>query len=222
MQTDPFVSRFILISDESTPQVAGFTLPDHWWSRPHEYAWSAKFTGPNLVAFDAACGVSHPFKWLLSMTCKDTWACDLDPRLTDPTLLRKEIADDLGQEQQFSSQMEKKVHLFLSSICNLPDSLPLVDRIFCISTLEHMTSSERKQALSEFARKLKPDGLLIITMDYPSVSLKEFFSSAKSAGLVRAGPVEATDPPPTALCSDTAIPNQRLFVYRSVFKRSNP
>ena len=222
---DCMTSRFILVSDESNRTTAGFSLPTTWWSRPYEYTWAAKFTGSQLNVLDAACGVSHPFKWLLGMTCKKTWACDLDSRLIAPELLKKEILDDLGQDNynQFikNSHMFKNVELFLHSICSLPDSLPLLDRIFCISTLEHMTPTARKQALSEFARKLSPDGLVVITMDYPLVPLNEFFDSVKQANLVPAGKVEMETPSQNALFSDTAIPNARLFVYRCILRHKN-
>lgn len=219
---DLLTSRFIVVSDESIDRVAGISFPNGWWSRPYEYAWAAHFAGSDFEVLDAACGVSHPFKWLLGMNCKKTWACDLDPRIIDRGLLMKEILDDLGRENYNvlvkNPGIIDRVHLFLRSICYLPDTLPGMDRIFCISTLEHMTPNARRQALLEFAKKLKPDGLIVLTMDYPLVPLEEFFESAEKAGLVPAGRVEFGAPPRNALYSDTAIPNGSLYVYRCVLK----
>src|SRR5207237_2984057 len=39
------------------------------------------------------------------------------------------------------------------------------DRIYCISTLEHLGKDEVTETLDEIRRVLKPDGLLILTVD---------------------------------------------------------
>jgi SAM-dependent methyltransferase len=215
-------SRFVLYTDERIEKVAELSLPSWWWSRPYEYAWAAKFAKPGLVVLDAACGISHPFKWLLGSTCKDTWACDTDPRLIDDFLLMKETFDDLGEENykilEGKRALRSKVHLMHRSICNLPEETPSFDRIFCISTLEHLSPQDRVKALSEFARKLTPDGLVVITMDYPFIKPEELLEDARKVGLVPAGSTHVGYPPQNAIVSTTALPGLPLYIYRSTLK----
>jgi len=65
-ETDaPTTSRFILADDPHCDTIAGIPIPQNWWSRHQEYKWAAQFAGPEYVVLDAACGISHPFKWYL-------------------------------------------------------------------------------------------------------------------------------------------------------------
>jgi GT2 family glycosyltransferase len=40
------------------------------------------------------------------------------------------------------------------------------DRVICVNTLEHLLQPQRAHLISALARKLKPDGLLVLTSDY--------------------------------------------------------
>lgn len=210
-------SRFILKSDPAVSTVANIALPAWWWSRPYEYCWAAQFTGPNLVVLDAACGISHPFKWHLSNTCLSTWACDNDWRISHKDQILED-SKELGTEgyktvTQYLSQ--SNAHLIQASITALPSSMPHFDRIFCISILEHLSPSDRQLALNEFSRMLMPNGLLILTCDFPQCSPEEIFKMADAAGLAPAGSV-ITNPPPEDALFNSAV---GLHVYRCVFKR---
>ncbi len=192
------------------------TLRSTWWSRPHEYAWAAQFAGPNLVVLDAACGISHPFKWFLGETSRETWACDLDSRIANQTELLRVTYDDLGEEAyqvvKMKGQLLKQVNLVHASICDLPDNMPQFDRIFCISTLEHLDPISREQALEQFARNLAPNGLVVLTVDYPKVIPEDLLESASEAGLVPAKKAHLGTPP------EGALSNGYLFIYRCVLK----
>ena len=110
-----------------------------------------------------------------------------------------------------------KVRMVCSSICDLPDYMPMFDRIFCISTLEHMSKEDIKKTLFEFSRKLTPDGLVIITLDYPlSITPEALLEIAKSAKLIPAGNVEIGSPPKNAVNGAPYYPS--LYVYRCVLK----
>ena len=210
-------SRFILQSDSSSSTVADVALPTAWWSRPHEYCWAAQFTGHNFVVLDAACGIPHPFKWHLGNTCRSAWACDTDWRITNTGQILEE-SKALGTEGCATVAQylgENKVHLIQASITGLPSSMPRFDRIFCISTLEHLSSNDRQLALIEFARMLNPNGLAVITMDYPECKPEEMFQIAEKAGLTPAGPVIMGPPPEGALFSSA----MGLHIYRLVLKR---
>lgn len=215
-EADPNVtSRFVLESDISTDTVADVPLNKAWWSRPHEYAWAAQFAGPDFVALDAACGISHPFKWLLAETCKEAWACDGDWRIGSLNRIVENIYEDLGSDAYdivVAKRPWEHVNLVCASICKLPSEMPKFDRIFCISTLEHLCTKDRQDALTEFSKFLAPDGLVILTVDYPEVTPKELFAAAASVGLVPAGPVELAMPP------SGALHNPSWYIYRCVLK----
>lgn len=210
-------SQFIRISDPRVSSVAKIPIKENWWSRPHEYAWASQFVGKDLVVLDAACGISHPFKWYLSESCKETWACDIDPRITSGLLILQETLDDLGQEAykvlSESPHYFDHVHLIRASITQLPVGMPLFDRIFCISSLEHLCSRDQRKALAEFARFLAPNGLVVITVDYPSIALEWLLETAQSVGLVPAGLVDFNRPP-------DLLTDNELSIYRFVFKHA--
>jgi len=209
-------SRFLKKSDPKAYRIANIPLRSSWWSRPTEYAWAGKFIEKDLVVLDAACGISHPFKWLLGLTCKETWACDIDKRINNIDHILFETLSDLGSIAHTELKKHKsifpKVHLCHEDITKLPKEMPLFDRIFCISTLEHMKNEERLKALKEFANKLKPDGYLILTVDYPEIKPKELLQIALRANLIPAGQVE------TGLPYKGCITNGHLFVYCCVLK----
>jgi SAM-dependent methyltransferase len=210
-------SRFILQKDPSSPTVADINLPSAWWSRPHEYCWAAQFAGQNLIVLDAACGISHPFKWHLGNTCLSTWACDNDWRIGHKEQILED-SKELGNEGYSTVAQylnRTNVHLIHSSITALPSSMPHFDRIFCISTLEHLSPNDRQLALNEFSRMLMPNGLVILTMDYPQCSPEEILKMADAAGLRPAGSF-TIDPPPEGALFNSAW---GLHVYRCVLKR---
>ena len=92
----------------------------------------------------------------------------------------------------------------------------LFDRIFCISTLEHLPKNDIQKALKEFARKLAPNGLVIISVDYPLIDPENLFRVAASVGLVPAGNVELGLPPKNAINGSPLYPS--LYVYCCVLK----
>ncbi len=217
--TDLMTSRFVLKSDERVNELTNMSLPvtRWWWSRPYEYAWAMEFAGKDLVVLDAACGLPHPLKWHLGSTCNEVWACDIDPTITDSVKLLQVVRQELG-EATYQTLKEKgenpRLHFVHASICDLPNTMPQFDRIFCISTFEHMSRNDQKKALAEFARKLKPDGLLIMTIDYPVVTSESLLSMAKDAGLIPAGDCVMGLPPRGALAGEG------FHIYRCVLKNS--
>jgi ubiquinone/menaquinone biosynthesis C-methylase UbiE len=103
------------------------------------------------------------------------------------------------------------VTLVKASICQLPEELPLFDRIFCISTLEHLCAKDQKDTITEFARFLAPNGLLVLTVDYPEVTPTALIELADSVGLVPAGDVILDQP------TKDSLTNGHLSIYRCVF-----
>jgi ubiquinone/menaquinone biosynthesis C-methylase UbiE len=91
----------------------------------------------------------------------------------------------------------------------------MFDRVFCISVLEHMPPADRAAALREFARIVRPDGLVVLTMDHPLVDLGEFVRLVAAAGLRFVGDVRL-HVPPDALAS----PDRRLRCFRALLQRA--
>ncbi|MFN7589750.1 MAG: methyltransferase domain-containing protein [Planctomycetota bacterium] len=213
---DPRVSRFVREGDACTSQFF-FELPAVWWSRGHEYAWAQQFAGPEHVVLDAACGISHPLKFALAQHCRAAFACDLDARIVDPEAIVADIAADFGDAaaRTFPREVMQRLERACCSITATPYAAGMFDRVFCISVLEHMPPADRAAALREFARIVRPDGLVVLTMDHPLVDLGEFVRLVAAAGLRFVGDVRL-HVPPDALAS----PDRRLRCFRALLQRA--
>lgn len=192
---DKYASRFITTSD---PQIDSmiFKLRSTWWSRFYEYVWAASFAEPEATVLDAACGISHPFKFFLSENCADVYTCDIDERILDPASILQEITDDLGHEAAHAIHPGyfDRIHFDQANLAQLPYSDNMFDTIFCISVLEHLDLPTLRSALQEFSRILKKDGLIILTLDYPVVDLTLLQTAIQQQGLSFYGSVDFTLP----------------------------
>lgn len=219
-------SRFIEVDDKKVKELAGIQLPETWWSRPYEYAWAIEFAGKDFIVLDAACGVSHPFKWALGMKCKEVWGCDKDNRIMNLSSIVEETKNDLGDEahQTITNHPElyENVKLSCGSICSLPNYMPKFDRIFCISVLEHFKETERMKTLEEFKKFLKPDGLIVLTVDYPEITPTELIKNAREVGLEPVYLYETNDPFENSITlpADGMTTHQQLYVYRLLLKHA--
>ena len=90
-------SRYIRQSDPKTDTLV-FPLHPAWWSRPYEYEWARQFARSSDVVLDAACGISHPFKFWLTEHCREVHACDWDERILSEEAIRLDIAADFGEQ----------------------------------------------------------------------------------------------------------------------------
>ena len=213
---DPTVSRFVRANDPATSHFV-FPLPATWWSRGHEYEWARQFARPEHVVLDAACGISHPLKFALAQICRETHACDLDARIDDPVAIVADIRNDFGAAvaDQFEPALLQRLHRRRCSITATPYAQGQFDRVFCISVLEHLPPADRAAALREFARLLRPDGLLVLTMDHPLVDLAEFVQAVAAAGLRFHGELRSWVPA-DALWSKT----YQLRCFRALLSRA--
>jgi len=209
-------TRFFRLSDARSDTFV-FPLPKTWWSRPYEYEWCARFIGRDAVALDAACGISHPFKFELVSRCKEAHACDLDERILSDEDVYEDVERDFGR----AAAAQAKEGAYLSglrrahaNLTALPYGAGVFDTIFCISVLEHMSVPEQAAALSEFRRALKPDGQVVLTFDYPTVDPGRLRRLAADAGFAFAGS-EDDRLPEDAVSSDLW---GRLYCYRAVLR----
>lgn len=174
-------SGFLKYTDPRLSVVAGWALPQGWWSRPWEYAWALQFARPGQVVADMGCGYTYrPLKDALANTCAHVYAVDASPKVL---------------------ALPGREHLEYV-VADISKPIPAIatgslDRIFCISVLED-TQRQLPQILAEFARCLKPDGLVILTFDtpyyidqpclaWPGLNLQDFFRAVEDAGLSLVG-----------------------------------
>ncbi len=210
--SDATTSRILTPDDPRMDVVAGVRLPQHWHTRPYEYAWAAGFAGPGLICLDAGCGISHPFKWHLAAMGGYVEAIDTD-RLAGVRGAEfwQAVEADLGKEDAYSVLESGRLpHIRCLDLRATDYSDAAFDRIFCISVLEHMDPPDRAAALREFHRVLTPDGLVVLTVDCPPVVPTDLIAAASEAGLVPAGPVDPHVP---------ALPPNRFVVFRLLLRK---
>lgn len=197
-------TRFFLLDDEKLSEMI-YELPETWWSRPYEYAWVKHFCAPGDVVLDAAGGVCHPLRFWLAKHCKKVHSCDIDENINLPfeTILSKDSLSGIDRERcEKLLPVPENLHSECASITDLPYADKTFDKIFCISVLEHLDdyfNSKPKRlpwfsilrlcrpkpiydAMVEFKRVLKDDGQLILTFDYPDISLQYVKFIAKKLG----------------------------------------
>lgn len=209
-------SRFFIQSDPMEQEFV-YHLPETWWSRPYEYAWCASFIESTDIALDAACGLPHPFKFVLGRRCKQAHACDWDARMVSIQSLIASIRSEINEEAAEIVRQGNYTETLLSqaSLTKLPYADAFFDKIFCISVLEHLNPDDMLQSLKEFRRTLKDDGLLIITLDYPTVHLGMFQTVVHNSGLDFFSETNF-DLPPNALHTDLW---GGLYCFRAVLKK---
>jgi SAM-dependent methyltransferase len=154
-----------------------FPLPDSWWSRHYEYLWAYQWAYGTVL--DAACGISHPFKFALASSPDlQVHACDLHGMTHEEILY--EVAVDT--KTSIDPQLLHRIQLATCSIDNLPYESEKFDTIFCLSVLEHLSEEVQLKSLEEFYRTLKPQGKLILTCDYPDVKPAVLIQKAEQVG----------------------------------------
>ncbi|MEO2256343.1 class I SAM-dependent methyltransferase [Paenibacillus amylolyticus] len=163
-------SRYIRQSDPKTDTLV-FPLHPAWWSRPYEYEWARRFARSDDVVLDAACGISHPFKFWLAENCREVHACDWDERILSEEAIRLDIVSDFGEQaaQDLPESTLVRLHRAKANLAQLPYESGKFDRVFCISVLEHLDTGTMLRAFREFARVLKPNGQLVATFDVPEM-----------------------------------------------------
>jgi len=178
------INGFFKITDERVAAVAGYPIPDSWWSRGYEYAWAMKQIDGGNVA-DMGCGWHYrPLKDALAKRCFFVYAVDNNPGLLD-----------LYKERPFPNNMG----IVISDIDTV--FLPELNTIFCISVLEDL-GDKRGTTLKNFARQIDPNhGSIVLTCDvpfddnlpcpkYPGYEIKELLHDMEDAGLEFADEVD--------------------------------
>lgn len=132
----------------------------HSWSRRWEYPFVVRYLTAfantcdhqDLVCVDAGSGVSFLPYYITDLLPKSQVLCIDSNRAYQQTYRRLNDVTGCG-----------RVSFMCTGVENIPLPDASADVISCVSVLEHI--SEHKPILDEFARILKPRGLLVLTFD---------------------------------------------------------
>lgn len=213
-------ARFFTVNDKKTNHFM-FDLPDTWWSRKYEYEWVQNFVDKDDVVLDAASGVFHPLKYFLADNCKEVYSCDIDKDIEKTNL--DDVSDFVLNSYSISREQLKvinknsyfqKIHNKCCSITNLPYEDKKFDKIYCISVLEHLRYKDMYESFKEFKRVLKDDGQLILTFDYPDISLDYLQQVMNMLHLEFTGDVDFKLPD-NAIYSD----HYNIYCFRAVVRK---
>ena len=125
------------------PGCAGEIAYEHW----HRYAFARRFAGDRRV-LDVACGEGYGTA-LLGSVAKSVVGIDVDIKTI---------------EHARATYGETARMRFVAASCaGLPLPSASVDLIVSFETIEHVSQTEQRQMLSEFARVLTREGALVIS-----------------------------------------------------------
>lgn len=203
------VNGYFSKSDPAVYSLSGFDIPPGFWSRPVEYRFAMYFAEPGIICSDMGAGWHYrPLHDYLATVCDFCYAVDHHKEILDLPPMQKGafvVAD------------------FSEPIPEIPAAS--LDRIFCISVLEELI--DYRKALAEFARLLKPDGLIVLTLDapydpqkpahekYKGVNLDELDAAIEVVGLEYVGDVSREKPEDILFNADF-----NLCVWRCVLRHA--
>ena len=137
------------------PGCTGEIAYEHW----HRYAFARRFVAGKRV-LDAACGEGYG-TMLLGAVAQSVLGVDVD------------VATINHAKAAYGETVHRR---FIAASCaGMPLPSASIDVIVSFETIEHVDAVEQRQMMGEFARVLKPDGLLI--MSSPN---KRLYSEARN------------------------------------------
>jgi len=143
----------------------------HW-----EYPWAILWSSlePGMSVLDCGCGRGFLQIYLALKRCHVT-SVDISSMKTKAirrfwdllSRLKLPIKEDkIKAVRNLAKRYNTKIDFQVADISNLPFERESFDRVFCISVLEHMNPGEDEDAVREMCRVLKPEGRLLITVDF--------------------------------------------------------
>ena len=137
------VSELNFTGERFVPGCAGEIAYEHW----HRYAFARRFCEGKRV-LDAACGEGYGTS-LLAAVAQVAVGVDID---------RATIANAAERYAE-----EKRVRFVVASCTRLPLARESFDVVVSFETIEHLEAPDQPAMLAEFARVLKPDGVLVVS-----------------------------------------------------------
>ena len=125
------------------PSCSGEIAYEHW----HRYAFARRFVAGKRV-LDAACGEGYGSA-LLGAVAADVIGIDIDMATIDRA--RATYGDG------------KRTRFIASSCAGLPLPSASIDVVVSFETIEHLAAADQLAMLTEFARVLTPEGLLLMS-----------------------------------------------------------
>lgn len=190
VKEEPILNRFFTTEDKKETSFVVDLEPNFWWSRLYEYPFARDLIETSDIILDCACGTYHPFKYGVSGTAKDTYACDLNSELNKEETIKR--FDEKGYE--LLNKRVKDVNLANCDMQNMPYGDNMFDKVFCISALEHLSADIVANGLKEMKRVLKSDGKIVLTIDYPTLTPEDLIKIVESVGLKLYGKTDYTIP----------------------------
>lgn len=144
-----YPNAYFRVTDPKVLNVAGFEIPQGHWSRFWEYRFAMDYAQPNTICADMGAGWHYrPLHDYLAQHTGFCYAVDHHKEILDlpPMTNGAFVVADFSKP---ITEIEEKS----------------LDRIFCVSVLEELINYQ--DALSEFKRLLKDDGLIVLTCDMP-------------------------------------------------------
>ena len=125
---------------------------NHWWAQGMRDAMVALLHQPiagkqNLRVLDAGCGTGYLLNFL-----QEHYHLDGEP-----------VGIDVSPHALQFCELRGSTELQLASVIEVPFKDASFDLIICIDTIQHLSPANApRKAIAEFARLLKPDGLLYL------------------------------------------------------------
>lgn len=168
------------------------------WSREWEYPWAVinAQARPGMTVVDLGCGGAPLLPYLSRRVGCVCWGVEQKYLSTTGThTLRGFVQDPSVQYPEITWLIESMAALSLGDAS--------MDRVFCISVLEHVHPKIAADTMQETSRVLKPGGLALITTDVDgshrtlTSTYDDLLRMAKDAGLRLRGRSDMTPPAST-------------------------
>jgi SAM-dependent methyltransferase len=169
------------------PACTGEIAYEHW----HRYAFGRRFALGKRV-LDAACGEGYGTAFLATVAA-NAIGVDIDIATID--------------HARATYGESARLRFIAASCTGFPLPSASIDLVVSFETIEHLSAEEQRQMLSEFARVLKPEGLLVL-----SSPNKKLYSDARN--YVNPFHVQELDRDALAQLLARQFPAQRWFAQR--------
>ncbi|MBD3918640.1 class I SAM-dependent methyltransferase [Paenibacillus sp. PR3] len=163
-----------------------FTVPSAWWGRHEPNAWAGLFVHSGSIKLDAAPGLSHTFR-VMTQAVPDHEIDYSSPRIVSLQSIVR-CLDEAGHTEASAEREQLDCLRFVQAdIAKLPYEDGKYDIVFGLSVLHRLLREDAQEALDEFRRVLKRNGLLVLTFDESFKDFPSFARMVRACGFSFAG-----------------------------------